>query len=66
MRWARRPVAGWCRRRNARGLDRAGRRYVAAQRTRALLQNRLPLQERIELLFKLFLVEQLAARNAVN
>ena len=46
--------------------DRAGGRRVAAERRGALLEHRLPLQQRVELLLELLLVEQLPAGDAVD
>ena len=48
------------------GLDCAGRQAVAGECRGALLQGRLPLQQCVELFLELFLVEQLAAHDAID
>ena len=51
----------------ARGMpDRAGDVAQAAERARARFQRRLPAENLVELLLVLLLVQQLAARNAVD
>ena len=54
------------RQRPACGPDRAGGGNIAAKRGGALLQYRLPLQQRVEFLLELFLVEQLPAGDAID
>ena len=46
--------------------DRAGDDVAAAERGAALLQHRLPAQQRLELALDLLLVEQLPAGDAVD
>ena len=48
------------------GLDCAGREAVAGECRGALLQRRLPLEQRVELFLELFLVEQLATHDAID
>ncbi len=60
------PEAGWPPAREGRSEPVVAGSATAAQRRGALLEQRLPAHDLVELLLELFLVEQLAARHPVH